>query len=118
MHCNQPKPLSGIETAFFAGKETRIAIAINLNPYQGLKPSEAAIEVLSEDIAINLNPYQGLKLIFVGLLGSRGNCNQPKPLSGIETLRVRLLNRSNMIAINLNPYQGLKPTGWRSNDRL
>ena len=63
-------------------------------------------------VAINLNPYQGLKLpIFSQKQCSLGvGCNQPKSLSGIET-RVQTQNSSALpkVAINLNPYQGLKP---------
>jgi len=36
--------------------------AINLNPYQGLKPRKTPESIgLGTNAAINLNPYQGLK---------------------------------------------------------
>ena len=38
-------------------------IAINLNPYQGLKQKSISSLVIQYNIAINLNPYQGLKPI-------------------------------------------------------
>ena len=37
-------------------------VAINLNPYQGLKQMRAAEGQIANLVAINLNPYQGLKL--------------------------------------------------------
>ena len=113
--CNQPKPLSGIETQrlqqFDRLKQNHQLIAINLNPYQGLKLFVVAVIVVAVVIAINLNPYQGLKrfgsvgfvfpcVIAINLNPYQGlkprsrqqtkvepkeNCNQPKPLSGIET---------------------------------
>ena len=66
LSCNQPKSLSGIETEFYrlAGTPAELRqVAINLNPYQGLKRSN-------------------------GRRTFRKNwrCNQPKSLSGIETL--------------------------------
>jgi hypothetical protein len=107
------------------------AVAINLNPYQGLKPfhkkakndfascnqpkSLSGIETTGpisqssiNKVAINLNPYQGLKLIeaFQEMCGEC--CNQPKSLSGIETSTPFLAGSSPAVAINLNPYQGLK----------
>ena len=36
-------------------------------------------------------------------------CNQPKSLSGIETIRTNIFaDEISAVAINLNPYQGLK----------
>ena len=61
--CNQPKSLSGIET--INGSSTSIVyypVAINLNPYQGLKPDNRNVIGVSRlSVAIHLNPYQGLK---------------------------------------------------------
>ena len=86
--CNQPKSLSGIETLLdcIYCKQYRYRVAINLNPYQGLKPKNLPVLVArSHTVAINLNPYQGLKPIAA---------LQPEPRISV--------------AINLNPYQGLK----------
>jgi len=63
-----------------------LQVAINLNPYQGLKRNFASGKrALDRRVAINLNPYQGLK----------------------RCIPFRQLGRS-PVAINLNPYQGLK----------
>ena len=64
-------------------------VAINLNPYQGLKRSHIRQCCHLDRVAINLNPYQGLKLCAQAKPSSAGNgCNQPKSLSGIETYRL------------------------------
>ncbi len=66
------------------------------------------------EVAINLNPYQGLKH-HTRLLHALGEgCNQPKSLSGIETQLEGAYNATYNVAINLNPYQGLKPAVMRS----
>ena len=86
--CNQPKSLSGIETLV---EELSLFcniyhVAINLNPYQGLKlycPIASGVNFCQ--VAINLNPYQGLKLV------------------GTDSQMIH-----DLVAINLNPYQGLK----------
>ena len=62
-----------------------IGVAINLNPYQGLKPNSS--EHVGETISC---------------------CNQPKSLSGIETPIKKHPMIAIKVAINLNPYQGLK----------
>ena len=63
LSCNQPKSLSGIETATLTCWEfiNPIQIAINLNPYQGLKQVYSTVGIDIYNVAINLNPYQGLK---------------------------------------------------------
>ncbi len=133
--CNQPKSLSGIETRVRRQwKAAQSHVAINLNPYQGLKLVQSVSNEVFSIVAINLNPYQGLKRSIASCLevGSLDCCNQPKSLSGIETFAVsapkryifgcnqpkslsgietqtqNLGNREAQVAINLNPYQGLK----------
>ncbi len=60
-------------------------------------------------VAINLNPYQGLKHQGEIAGAQQPCCNQPKSLSGIETFhRASTPVQENLVAINLNPYQGLK----------
>ena len=68
----------------------RFPVAINLNPYQGLKQCNSSedLPILVSRVAINLNPYQGLKL----------PQEYVRPADGVG------------VAINLNPYQGLKQT--------
>ena len=87
--CNQPKSLSGIETqSKRTHNQNHCLVAINLNPYQGLKPIRDFKNNLCRycGVAINLNPYQGLKLIKNAITRlSCPSCNQPKSLSGIET---------------------------------
>ena len=66
----------------------RLKVAINLNPYQGLKLTMNMLIKRSFKVAINLNPYQGLKLGTAALIAldlTIAGCNQPKSLSGIET---------------------------------
>ena len=65
---------------------------------------------LLPNVAINLNPYQGLKLetYLPWGKGTSEGCNQPKSLSGIETIKAITNKDLNSVAINLNPYQGLK----------
>ena len=61
-------------------------IAINLNPYQGLKPDKLAPRSICYSIAINLNPYQGLKHQHMERrISERPDRDQLKSLSGIET---------------------------------
>jgi hypothetical protein len=85
--CNQPKSLSGIES--FAIKAINFEqVAINLNPYQGLKLNMLEISCFLVKVAINLNPYQGLKQKYCSCLATD--------------------NAVGLVAINLNPYQGLK----------
>ena len=91
--CNQPKSLSGIEThgASWVESKWMCRVAINLNPYQGLKPQQS---------------WRNYKPPYC--------CNQPKSLSGIETsFSVITLAFFRKVAINLNPYQGLKPPNPR-----
>ena len=60
---DQLKSLSGIETTHTRSRPLKQLIAINLNPYQGLKPLTSSLSLWRcTFIAINLNPYQGLKL--------------------------------------------------------
>ena len=60
--CNQPKSLSGIETWDTPQTHDPIhPVAINLNPYQGLKQTRQQQKTSFSPVAINLNPYQGLK---------------------------------------------------------
>ena len=59
--CNQPKSLSGIETKQLYNFEMNEWVAINLNPYQGLKHEYDGFLLFLIQVAINLNPYQGLK---------------------------------------------------------
>ncbi len=61
-------------------------IAINKNPYEGLKHQPDEASELQNTIAINKNPYEGLK-----------PCNA-------ESAHQNQV----MIAINKNPYEGLK----------
>ena len=70
-------------------KISYLRAAINLIPYQGLKPKALCfVSLISFLAAINLIPYQGLKL---------------------SPLLTSLKRLSNLAAINLIPYQGLKP---------
>ncbi len=84
--CNQPKSLSGIETSLYDKVAYPAQVAINLNPYQGLKQIPIIQSETPEIVAINLNPYQGLK----------------------QTSSFEAASGLNYVAINLNPYQGLK----------
>ena len=61
-------------------------------------------------VALNLNPYQGLKLFSVRPTGKNTQCcTQPKSLSGIETFFLNFSgSKRHRVALNLNPYQGLK----------
>ena len=40
-----------------------LRVAINLNPYQGLKHGQTHPWTYSVTVAININPYQGLKRV-------------------------------------------------------
>ncbi len=60
-------------------------VAINLNPYQGLKRRLLQYRQQNASVAINLNPYQGLKHRQPSNNKEKHSCNQPKSLSGIET---------------------------------
>ena len=86
-------------------------IAINLNPYQGLKLIRSGGENKSIRNCNQPKPLSGIETADSILHdpASSGNCNQPKPLSGIETaIALPKLTLADLIAINLNPYQGLK----------
>ena len=81
-------PYQGLKRCFASENIGYPPVAINLNPYQGLKLKKNLKGFADTFVAINLNPYQGLKLaIKVSRLCNVAaiGCNQPKSLSGIET---------------------------------
>ncbi len=86
-------------------------VAINLNPYQGLKPGLPDVHIrVTGSVAINLNPYQGLKLRLTATTNNRFakvaiNLN---PYQGLKHLDFPFKFMPDIVAINLNPYQGLK----------
>ena len=98
---NQPKSLSGIETPSRLAALQRRTAGINLNPYQGLKLQSLYFYYLKDSEAgINLNPYQGLKHFgnWRAIEPNYWRRNQPKSLSGIETMMVAFLGNAGGIA--------------------
>ena len=91
LNCNQPKPLSGIETkAKVKDAAIEVNIAINLNPYQGLKHS-APLPGCDDQHCNQPKPLSGIETEVRTQCESCEralHCNQPKPLSGIETLKL------------------------------
>gem|GEM_PF-1963518 len=111
-YCNQPKPLSGIETFTSIIWQLTEKIAINLNPYQGLKRSDRALAALPQRDCNQPKPLSGIETAIVLFVELRSNIAINLNLSGIETNRgARILKTRQTIAINLNPYQGLKRAG-------
>ncbi len=106
---NQSESLSGIET--ISGWEifTSGIVSTNLNPYQGLKLLDIAINNTGKIVSTNLNPYQGLKLQRHSGFNSGGVAFQPIwiPIRDWNwpQLPAAIPNR---VSTNLNPYQGLK----------
>ena len=86
-----------------------VCVAINLNPYQGLKHGQTHPWTYSVTVAINLNPYQGLKRGCTW--DSCARCTVAINLNPYQGLKLRSIGRGThpRVAINLNPYQGLKP---------
>ncbi len=109
--CNQPKSLSGIETyaaPWFQGVD--FTVAINLNPYQGLKRRIGEKLPRRSAVAINLNPYQGLKLKQIPQFElDKLVAINLNPYQGLkQDCFPWFAQRRSQVAINLNPYQGLK----------
>ena len=93
--CNQPKSLSGIETDATAAVQNQIKVAINLNPYQGLKHRTNNLASWKVFRAVGCNQPKSLSgietLTQSGSVSFSSSCNQPKSLSGIETDEIRKL---------------------------
>jgi len=89
----------------------RLQVAINLNPYQGLK---LFLQFNEHPIIQGCNQPKSLSgietppTLITGANWAGVSCNQPKSLSGIETASVIGIPLLRRVAINLNPYQGLK----------
>ncbi len=89
MSCNQPKSLSGIETNVMMAAAGTSPVAINLNPYQGLKQAKFSTKEQCDARCNQPKSLSGIETTpALGLeCHSLVCCNQPKSLSGIETWR-------------------------------
>jgi len=83
----------------------------NLKPFQGLKQGDTWQVFFWQSASTNLKPFQGLKRASRCLGQRRSRFNQPKTLSGIETVQGSLFIPFIRASTNLKPFQGLKRSG-------